>query len=543
MMRKTALAALVVTGALVLAACGQKANENPGSSTSAAASGSGSGTAAPAPSNISAVFSNIAETTTLDPAIAFSSDGLEFVRNVYDSLTMYEPGGVKPVPSLAESWTTSSDNKVWTFKLRTGVKFHSGGDFTSADVVATINRVQGINQGPATLIANISKVEAPDATTAVITLKDPDVFLLGKLQKIAIISAKTLEAKKTADDEWAKKYFADAEDGTGPYQLDSWQKASAINLKAFTGYYLPWDAKAPTSVTLRVDPDVQTALQLLQQGKIDMMGAVGPDDSASASKMNGVKLVEQDALGVQILPMNTSKGPLTDPKVREAVSLAFDYQAMIDYYKGYGTLAVGPLPTAFGGGLDTLPTPKRDVEKAKALLAEAGKSTGVTLTYLGLSGLSYEEFVGTLLQQNLKDIGIDLKIQMVPWPQMSQLYSKADTARDISFLNMSAVSDDPAAMLNQGYVTSSFGDKGGYNWSYWSNADVDKSVAALPGISDATERNKEVLDTVKMINDNYVAVYAAQPKLAQPVLAKWDVKYEIMDYNYVVRFFYARANA
>ncbi len=529
MIRRSSLVAVALTAALVVTACGRPANE------SASANGAAGGG--------SVVFSNIAETTTLDPAIAFSSDGFEFVRNVYDALTMYEPGGVKPVAALAESWTVNSANTQYTFKLRSGVKFHSGADFTSADVVATINRAKGINQGPATLLTNVSSVTAPDAATVVFDLTAPDVFLLGKLQKIAIVSAKTIDAHKTAADKWSKAWFADNEDGTGPYQLDSWAKASAIQLKAFTGYFLSWDKAAPTHVTLRVDPDVQTALQQLQQGKIDMMGALGPDDSASAAKMAGVKLIEQTGLSVQILPMNTAKGPLTDVRVRQAVSLAFDYQAMLDYYKGYGDLAVGALPTAFGSGIAGLPKPSRDVAKAKKLLADAGKSSGLTLTYLGLSGLSYEEFTGTLLQQNLKDIGIDLKIQMVPWAQMSQLQSKPDTAVDISFLNMSAVSDDPSAMLSQGYVTSSLADKGGYNWSYFSDPSVDKAVAALPGISEQPARDAAVVDTIKTINDKYVAIYIAQPKLAQPVLGKWTAKYEVMDYNYVVRFFYARASA
>ena len=175
-------------------------------------------------------------------------------------------------------------------------------------------------------------------------------------------------------------------------------------------------------------------------------------------------------------------------------------------------------------------------------MAEAGVGDGIEMTYLGLTGLSYEEFTGDVLQQNLKDIGIDLKIQMVPWAQMAQLQSNPDTALDISFLNMSAVSDDPAAMLNQGYVTASMADKGGYNWSYFSDPEVDEAVATLPSIADESARDSAVVDTVEMINDNYVAIYVAQPKLAQPVRDKWDVQYEVMDYNYVVRFFYAKAS-
>ena len=130
---------------------------------------------------------------------------------------------------------------------------------------------------------------------------------------------------------------------------------------------------------------------------------------------------------------------------------------------------------------------------------------------------------------------------MVPWAQMVEIQSNPDTAADISFLNMSAVSDDPSSMLNQGYTSASIAPNGGYNWSYFQDPAVDEAVAALPGIADEAERDAAVVDTVGMINDAYVAIYASQPKLAQPVLEKWDVKYEIMDYNYVVRFFYARS--
>lgn len=520
--RKTAaILALGVTATLVLTSCGQQANSSSPES------------------EVSVVFSNIAETTTLDPAIAYSSDGFEFVRNVYDSLTQYAPGGVAIEPSLAESWEMSDDATEYTFVLREGVTFHDGTEFTADDVVASIERTQGVNQGPASVISNVASVEAVDDSTVQFTLTLPDVYLPGKLQKVAIVSADAIEEHSTDDDEWATEWFAENEAGAGAYTLDEWDKGASIELAAYEDYYLDWDDGAPTAVTLRVDPDVQTALQLMGQGEIDMLGAVGPDDSATAADMDGVKLVEQSGLSVQILPINVET--ISDVRVREALTLAFDYQAMLDYYQGFGDLAVGPLPTGFGGGIEDLPVPARDVEGAKALLAEAGVTDGsLTVTYLGLSGLSYEEFTGTLLEQNFADIGVNLEIQMVPWAQMVEIQSNPETAADISFLNMSAVSDDPSSMLSQGYISANIAPNGGYNWSYLQDPAIDAAVAALPGIADEAERQTAVLDTVQMINDAYVAIYASQPKLAQPVLDKWDVQYEVMDYNYVVRFFYTR---
>lgn len=492
--------------------------------------------------DISVTYSNIAETPTLDPAVAFSSDGLVFVRNVYDSLTAYDAGGVEIGPSIATGWEINDDATEYTFELEQGITFHDGTDLTSSDVVASINRAKEINQGPATLLGGVASVTAPDDDTVVISLSAPDVYLPGKLQKIAIVSEDAILENATDEDPLAQDWFATNEAGSGPYQLEKWNKGTSIELVAFEDYRLEWQPGTPTEVSLRTDPDVQTALQLMQAGDIDMMGAVGPDEAAAASAMEGVKIVEQDALSVKVLPMNVNNPALADVRVREAITLAFDYQAMVDYYQGYATPAVGPLPTGFGG-FDGLPAKERDVEKAKALLAEAGYADGLTITFMGIAGLSYEEFGGTLLAQNLAEVGITVEQNMVTWPQMVQLQSNPDTAADITWLDMSAVSDDPSAMLGQSYLSANIAPNGGYNWSYLVDEDIDAAITSLGTITDDAERQAAVLDAVGLINDAHVAIYATQPSLSQPVLAEWDVKYEPMDFNYTVRFFYAKKTA
>jgi peptide/nickel transport system substrate-binding protein len=525
MNKKRSLTAVAVgaVAALTLTACGQQASTQEGA--------------------ITAVFSNIAESPTLDPAVAYSSDGFLFVRNVYDTLTQYEPGGAEIKPSLAETWEVSDDATEYTFTLRDDVTFHDGTSLDAEDVVQSVLRVQGVNQGPASLVVGVESVEAIDDRSVRFSLSAPDVYLPGKLQKIAILSSEAITQNGTADDEWATAWFADNEAGSGPYQLSEWNKGSAIELTAFEDYHLDWDSAAPTAVTLRVDPDVQTAVQLMGQGEIDMLGAIGPDDSASAALIDGIKLVEQESLSVQILPLNVQSERLADPRVREAVTLAFDYQAMVDYYQGFADVSRGPLPSGFGGGIEELAEFERDVERAKQLLSEAGVAPGeLTLSYLGLSGLSYQEFAGILLEQNLGEIGVGLDIQMVPWPQMSEIQSNPDTASDISFLNMSAVTDDPSAMLAQGYITSNWASNGGYNWAYFSDPAVDSAVAKLSGIADESARQAALLEAVQSIKESHVAIYASQPKLAQPVRAEWDVKFEIMDFNYVIRFFHARSS-
>jgi len=121
--------------------------------------------------DITAVFSNIAETPTLDPAIAFSSDGFEFVRNVYEGLLEYVPGKPTVRPLLATKWTVSPDGKKYTFTLRSGVTFSDGEPFNAQAAKTGLDRIKGVNQGPATLMANIVSVAATNASTLVITLK------------------------------------------------------------------------------------------------------------------------------------------------------------------------------------------------------------------------------------------------------------------------------------------------------------------------------------------------------------------------------------
>lgn len=490
--------------------------------------------------DVHVVFSNISETPTLDPAIAFSSDGFEFVRNVYEGLLEYVPGSVKLRPLLATAWLTSKDGRTYTFTLRKNVRFQGGAKFDAAAAKQGLLRIKGVNQGPATLMSNIKSISTPSASRLVVTLKQPDVYFLGKLPKMPIVSPAAIAAHKTKSDPWATKWFATHADGTGPYALDSWQRNSAIELKQNARYWRTFAAGTPTSVTLRLDANVQTALQLLAQGKIDMMGAVGPDDSAAAAKLSGVKLVKQPSYLVQTVPLNVTKGPLKNPKVREAIALAFDYGAMMQFYKGFAKPGNGPLPSDFSASLRKLPPMKQNLAKAKSLLAQAGYGKGFSVTYLGLKGLSYEEFTGTLLQASLGKIGIDVKQQLVPWPQMVEIMSKPATSADMSFLNQSPLTNDPTLMLASSYASDTIASKGGYNWSYFTDKKIDTEIARLSTIKNEQAREKAVTALDKTIANLHLALYVAQPMLAQPVRQAWTVAYDNIDYDYVVRFFYAR---
>ena len=482
---------------------------------------------------ISVTFSNIAETPTLDPAIAFSSDGILFVRNVYDGLLEYAPGTSDLRPQLAESFEVSDDGLEYTFALIDGVTFHDGSDFDADDVVASIERIRTVNQGPATLMGNLDTVTAVDPRTVVITLKDPDPFFTGILPKMAIMSSDAIAAN---DDEW----WATNEAGSGPYELVRWDRNQAIRLEAFTDYWRPFQAGTPTEVELRVDPDISTAMQLLEQGDIDMMGSVGPDEAQRARGTDGLTVVEQPSFEVKMLLMNVQKPPLDDVRVRKAIALAFDYEAMVDFFSGDATVPRGPLPSSLTGVGPELEPIAQNMDEARALLAEAGyPDGGFTLRFLGLKGLSYQEFAGNVLQEQLGKLGITVEQDLNPWPQMVEIQSNPETAADISFLNQSAFTNDPTFLLRSAYSSANTADQGGYNWSYYVNPEFDAKLDLVRTTTDEAERETLIGELQREIVDEFAAVYVVEPTLVQPVREGWDATYETIDYNYVVRFFYS----
>ena len=492
---------------------------------------------------LTAVFSNIAETPTLDPAVIFSSDGMLFARNVYEGLLEYEAYTNEIAPALATEWQIADDNVTYTFQLRDDVTFHDGSEFNAEVAQAGLERILEVNQGPATLAGGIDSIQATGDYELEIVLSSPNFFFLGSLPKFPIVSLEAWEEHATDDDPLASDWFSTNAAGTGPYELSRWDRNQAIYLTANENYWREWDDAAPREVVLRVDPDTSTAMQLLEAGEITAIGAIGPDESAQGEAMDGVQLVEQPSFEVRMLNLNVEREPLDDPRVREALSLAFDYQAMVDFFQGYGEVPRGPLPSGLEGQGELYPQMEQDMERARELLADAGyPDGGFEVEFLGLAGLSYQEFAGNVLEQQLGDLGISVSQNLNPWPQMVEIQSNRDTANEISFLNQSVATPDPTYLINSAYASTNTADQGGYNWSYYDNPEIDRMLQEVRAEPDEAQRERMVEEMVGTIRDEHLAIYVIEPALAQPVLEDWEVWYETLDFNYVIRFFFSRYN-
>jgi peptide/nickel transport system substrate-binding protein len=526
---RTGMLGAAAAVAPVLAACG--------SSASSASSGASSST-----TSLHVVWTNVALPTNLDPAIGFDSDTLQYVRNVYEGLLEYAPGSTTLRPALAESYSASPDGLTYTFKIRQGVVFHDGAKLDAAAVVTSLQRIQGINQGPASLLPKIKSITASGPSTVVITLAAPYAFLPGVMPWLPIVSPDAISAHKTSADPHAENWFASHAAGTGPYTLETFSPTTATTLGQNKNYWQKWLPGTPTSGEMTLNANVATQLELVQAGQVDFLGAISPDNAVTAKTLSNVALIVQPGLEIQVLPLNTQRAPMDNPKFREAVVKAFDYAAYKTFNKGFGGSANSPVPPGLPGWDSSIPEPAQDLAAAKALLAASGVPQGTTIDFLGVGGLDYETFAGTLLQSTLGSLGLTVKVQTPQWPIPATLMSKSSTAAHITFLNLNANTDDPSAVIREAWSSSQIPANGGYNWSNYQNPQLESSLTQFGQAASAAEQKTIITQMQQMIVADNTAVFAFAPQLTEPVAKKWrNAKYDALYDSNVVRWFYTQS--
>ncbi|MPT08781.1 ABC transporter substrate-binding protein [Comamonas sp.] len=343
----------------------------------------------------------------LDPTAGAASSIAEVVLyNVFETLTrINSDGSVSPL--LAESWEVSSDLKTYTFRLRKDVKFQNGEPFNAAAVKFSFDRAaadKSTNKDKRTF-ANLS-TKVADAHTVVLTNQeiDPDfLFMMGQATSIIV------EPKSAATN-------ASKPVGTGPYKLAAWAKGASVTLTAWPDYRSAQSIRIKRAV-FRFIPDPAAQVAALLAGDVDAFPRVSPRSVPQFKANARFQVVVSNSRAKTILAINNARKPLSDIRVRRAIAAAIDRKAVIaGAADGYG-VPIGSyyVPTAFGY-VDTTGVNPFDLEKAKALMAEAGVKTPLTLT-MTLPPAPYARQGGELIAAQLAKIGIQLKLQNVEWAQ------------------------------------------------------------------------------------------------------------------------------
>lgn len=426
LMRRSAAVGLAVPVASLLAACGSTGS-------------SGSSSTSFGPSNTLIVATTVSDAVTLDPNVAYEFSSVGADRLMYDTLVRFPFGNLAQVgPSLATSWTHSSDGKTWTFKLKPGVKFSSGNTVTADDVVYSFQRAVSIAKNPASWLItqtgitdkNVTDtVKATDANTVTMTL--PDTFSPGAWLAVlantaaAVVDSKVVKAH-VANGDWGQTWLNSNSAGSGPYILNNWTRDVKIEMHANTNYNLG-SAPAIKRLLWQNVANNATQLDMINKGEADMATDLSADQLATLANNSKVTVFKTPDEAMQYVGMDVGNvKAFKDPRVLQAVKYSIDYQGIItNLLRGNATILQGIIPQGiFGYTNKTYFT--RDTAKAKQLLTAAGYPNGFSVTMLVPQGTASggvdAASLGDAIRSNLADVGINVSLRQLASSEMYTQY-------------------------------------------------------------------------------------------------------------------------
>ncbi len=452
---------------------------------------------------------------TMDPAVTIDNFDMRQILPVYDRLVQYKTvdglGTTEVEPMLATSWEPSEDGKTWTFKLRDDVKFADGTPLTADAVKYSFDRVLGLKMGPAGNFGSVDKVEVVDPQTVRFTLKYPFAPFLQILgtSGASIVNPKVKEHEKDGD--MARGWLAQNMSGSGPYVLKDWVRGERVVLEARDDYWGP----KPTfkQVILRTMNEASDRRLALEKGDIDITESLLIDQLPELEKNPDLHIGRYDGQFVEYVYVNNTRAPLDNPKVRQALSYAIDYNGLIEHVlQGNGQQMRGPIPKGMWSHDPEVFQYTLNVEKAKALLKEAGYEKGLKLTLIYSERRSTWAQIATIMQSNFKDIGVELQLEMMANPTLRDRVANKDF--DLALGAWSPDFGDPYMFANLWFDSEFHGMPG--NRSFYTNPEVDVLLRKAAESTNPEER-LELYETVqKMVVDEAPYLFLYQLKAIVP---------------------------
>lgn len=440
-----------------------------------------------------------ANITTWDPSASFSTEAL-YLANMYEPLMWVNPPDAKDrySPALAEKWERSDDGKTWTFHLRKGVKFHDGADLNADAVIKSISRTITLGTGAAFIWGATDKMESPDPMTVVFKLKyaAPMELIASSTSAAWIYSPKAVDAA-TQD----PKYFEKGvEAGTGPYKLESYAPDKEVVLGAFKDYWGGWkDVNHFDKVVVSIVPEAVTQQQMLEGGQVDLALSIPLENVKRFKENSNFTVVEEPALFNYVGFLNTKRPPLDNKLVRQAIAYAIPYDDIIAVGpQGYGAQARGAVPKGVWPYSDDVFQYKQDLNKAKDLMKQAGlagKTFKLTLTHAAEN--QSEERFAPVIKDALEQIGFDVEIKPMLWPQQWKLAKDDPTkAQDILLLLYWPTYSD--AGTDNLYSMFHSEKKPFFNLGYYSNPEFDKLIDDAAAITVTDPKKSQEMYTKAM---------------------------------------------
>lgn len=421
---------------------------------------------------------------SLDPHNAVAAGTEEVFFNIFEGLVKPDSDG-NLNPAVASDYTISEDMKTYTFTLRDGVKFHDGSLVTVEDVKYSIERCADTSNLLVAAYSNIESVNTPDDKTIEIVLKEPNVDFLASMTT-AIIPASNETPESAAI-------------GTGPYKFVSHAPQESFVMEKFDEY---WGEPANIEhVTFKVCANSDAIVMELNGGTIDMFARV---TATQASQLNdNFEVLEGTMNLVQAMYLNHAAEPFNNEKVRQALCYGVDKQYILDMTSdGHGTPIGSSMFPAFGKYYmpELADYYTKDVEKAKALLAEAGYPDGFSFAIKVPSNYTQHVEVAQVIAQELKDIGVDAQIELVEWETwLSEVYSAREYEATVVGLDASTLT---ASSLLLRYTSDST-----KNFINYSNADYDAAYAEAESSTDDELRTAAYKKCEQILTESAANLY------------------------------------
>lgn len=456
-----------------------------------------------------------ADVSSFDPTLSSSSASQIVTSQIYDPL-VFVNGKHEVENRLAEKYSVSEDNLVYTFEIKKGVKFHNGEELKADDVVFSIERVM---ESPFffSMVESVDRAEAVDDYTVKIYMKDVNAPFIDSLSYIMIFNRKAVEE--------AGDSYSDNPVGTGPYKYVSYEAGVDVKLTRFEDYYRgPARVK---DVTYRIIPDRNTATISLRTGEID----AGPFAlSAYDSVVNEANLVTQEWSSnvVNYLAVNHEVAPFDNKLVRQALNYAIDREYIVDVAtEGHATLSTIMLPEVVFGFSDQInQTYTYDPEKAKELLKEAGITTPMNVGTITMAD-DVNKGIAEALQQCLADVGLTADIEVL---EMNKYFDETDSGNYEICLNAIALTMDADS-----YAPLYAADQiNGLNTARYNNPQVEELFAQARSTLNTEERLKKYAEAYNKINDDavYVPIYMTKSVFAYNKNLKIDNIYPSIQFAY-----------
>ncbi|RUT32476.1 ABC transporter substrate-binding protein [Arsenicitalea aurantiaca] len=454
----------------------------------------------------------IAENETpenLDPANATNSTVNQLLIGAYDTLVQFTAGETQVSPRIATAWEISEDGLAYTFTLREDVTFHDGTPLTAEDVKFTLDRLQAASANVLNDMGPFAGAEVVDEKTVVLRLSEPFGPFISALSRIYIVNKALVEPHMGEDN--ARQFLAVNGAGSGPYQITGYSPTEAVTLRAFPDYWGGWDGSHVEEVVFRYVSEPSTQLSLLQRGEVHIAPDLTVEDKLALMDTPGFKVDIGAAATPLFFAFNTAgEGPTSDPEFRRMLAMTFDRELHLEQVlMGFGNLPDGPLPVGWLGhepGTEA----EFDLEAARALVDENGWA-GTNLLVRYLPAIQEEQRAVEQLQSNLSQIGINLQAEGMTWPAQAATVTSIETTSDINMLYNFPSFPDPHAVLNTTFNSALSGANGGYNWSQYSNPEVDELLNAAATSSDPEERAELYRQVQRLVGEDHVVITVSNP--------------------------------